>query len=169
MKVPVGVKVAGLVLVTTALYTYIGQLVPQKEVPAPQVVQIAKDVTTAELVEIGGSIFNGKGLCTSCHKSDDAGRGPNLTGVLQRAATQVEGLEPLEYIAQSLYEPSAFVVPGREDAMDALNGPPMNLTDPEIRAVMAYLESLSGTPTITMETVIPYMDGQPPVGASPEE
>ena len=36
MKVPHSVRVAGLVVATTAFYGYVGQLVPQKEVQPPQ-------------------------------------------------------------------------------------------------------------------------------------
>ena len=71
-------------------------------------------------------------------------------------------MEALEYLAQSLYEPDVYVVPGREPAMDAVNRPPINLTDGEIRALMAYLQSLGGTPTITMETPISYQGGEAP-------
>lgn len=156
MKVPVGLRVALLVLVTTALYTYIGQLVPQKEVPAPEVIQLAADLTTEQLVDIGKTIVHGKGLCLTCHKPDGAGRGPSLEGIATRAGERIPGMSALDYLTQSLYDPDAFVVPGREPAMDPVNKPPINLTDDEIRAVMAYLQSLGGTPTITMETPIAY-------------
>lgn len=156
MKIPIGIKVGGLVLVTTLLYMYIGQLVPQKEVPAPQVIELSQDLTTAELVEIGKEIFEGKGVCSSCHKNDEAGRGPNLAGIATRAAERIPGMGALEYLIQSLYDPDVYVVPGREPAMDPVNRPPISLTDDEIRAMLAYLQSLGGEPTITMQTVIQY-------------
>jgi mono/diheme cytochrome c family protein len=142
------------VLVTTVLYTYIGQLVPQKEVPAPEVIQLAANLSTAELVDIGHKVVQGKGLCTTCHRNDESGRGPNLAGIATRAAERIPGMAALDYMIQSLYDPDAFVVPGREPAMDPVNRPPINLTDGEIRAVLAYLQSLGGTPTITMDTPI---------------
>ena len=35
MKVPVGLRIAALAIATTGFYTYVGQLVPQKEVQPP--------------------------------------------------------------------------------------------------------------------------------------
>jgi hypothetical protein len=39
--------------------------------------------------------------------------------------------------------------------MPVINRPPIGLTDDEIRAVIAYLQSLGGTTTVTMETPLP--------------
>jgi len=43
--IPIPIKLAIVVLGSTALYTYIGQLVPQKMVMPPQVVEIDADAT----------------------------------------------------------------------------------------------------------------------------
>jgi mono/diheme cytochrome c family protein len=147
------VKIILLVLGATALYTYIGQLVPQKEVQPPQVVEIAAGTTTEELVDIGKGIADGKGLCLTCHTIGSGGalRYPDLDGIATRAGTRIEGMQPLEYMARSIYEPDSYIVPGFNPGMPAIDKPPIGLTDQEILAVIAYLESLGGTPSVTLE------------------
>ena len=51
----------------TGLYTYIGQLVPQKEVQPPQETSFAADMTTEDLVDIGLEIANGNDERGSLH------------------------------------------------------------------------------------------------------
>jgi len=156
-QLPVTVKIGALLLGTTAMYTYIGQLVPQKEVQAPVVIELAEDLSTGEMVDIGREIFRGKGLCSTCHTIGKSGalRFPDLDGIGTRASTQVENLSELEYLAQSLYEPDAFVVPGFNPGMKV----PKDLSDQEILAVIAYLQSLGGTPSVTMQTDVGYSRG----------
>ena len=158
MKIPVGLKVAALVLLATAFYTYVGQLVPQKEVAAPVVILLAEDLTTGEMIDIGAGIANGKGLCLTCHTIGNTGvlRFPDLSGIGSRAATRIEGLTDLEYLAQSLYEPDIYIVEGFNPGMPKISKPPIDLTDDEILAVMAWLQSLGGEPTVDMQTIHPY-------------
>ena len=95
-------------------------------------------------------------------------RFPDLAGVGARAGNRVPGLSDVEYFAQSLYEPTAFVVPGFPPAMPPVNQPPIGLTDQEILCVIAALQTLGGTPTVTMKTTHKYYDGKPkPGGAAP--
>jgi mono/diheme cytochrome c family protein len=152
MTVPVTLKVAALAVVATGFYTWVGQLVPQKEVHPPEVVEIAADLTAQELVPIGQKIFAGKGLCTTCHTLGKSGalRFPDLDGVAVRAATRVPGLSQIQYLAQSLYEPDVFVVPGFNPGMPAMDRPPIGLTSDEIKAVVAYLQTLGGEATVTL-------------------
>ena len=154
MRIPVPLKLAVLAILTTAFYTYVGQMVPQKMVEAPQVVEIAVDVSTAEMVEIGKTIFEGKGMCSTCHTIGKTGalRFPDLAGIATRAAQEREGLSALDYLVESLYEPEAYIVPGFNAGMPAIGKPPIGLTDQEILTVLAYLQSLGGTPEVTMET-----------------
>ena len=58
----------------------------------------------------------------------------------------------------------AFVVPGFNPGMPAINRPPIALTDQEILIVMAYLQSLGGTPTVTLQTSHRFYT---PAGAAP--
>ena len=158
MTVPHTVRIGVLVLATTAFYTYVGQMVPQKEVLPPQETVLAADLSTDDMVTVGRQIFEGKGLCTTCHTIGKTGalRFPDLDGIAARATTRVPGLSDVEYFAQSMYEPDAFVVPGFNPGMPTINKPPIGLTDQEILCVMAYLQSLGGTPTVTLQTTHRY-------------
>jgi cytochrome c len=154
MKVPLMVRIGALVLATTAFYGYVGQMVPQKEVQPPQETALGGNMTTADMVKVGREIMEGKGLCVTCHTIGKTGalRFPDLEGIGSRAKSRVPGLSDVEYLAQTLYEPTAFVVPGFPPAMPAVNKPPIGLNDQEILCVIAYLQTLGGTATVTLET-----------------
>ena len=77
------------------------------------------------------------------------------------------GLSDVEYFAQSLYEPTAYVVAGFPPAMPPINKPPIGLTDQEILCVIAYLQSLGGTPTVTLQTKHHYNSGAAAPAATP--
>src|SRR6187401_1315827 len=161
MMVPHTVRIAALVLGTTAFYGYVGQLVPQKEVQPPQEILIRADLTTADMVTVGRTIMDTKGLCFTCHTIGKSGvlRFPDLDGVDARAQTRVPGLNDVEYFAQSIYAPEAYIVPGFNPGMPVINKPPIGLTDQEILCVMAYLQTLGGTPTVTLQTKHRYNSG----------
>lgn len=168
MRVPLILRIGALVLATTGFYTYVGQMVPQKEVHPPQEVAIKSDLSPAEMVAAGRQIMEGKGLCLTCHTIGKSGalRFPDLEGVGARAKTRIPGLSDVEYLAQSLYEPTAFVVPGFPPAMPPMHDPPFSLTDQEILCVIAELQSLGGTPTVTMHTRHRYYGGAKPAPAA---
>jgi mono/diheme cytochrome c family protein len=158
MTIPHPVRVGLLVIAATSFYTYVGQMVPQKEVQPPQETQIRADLTTADMVKVGREIMDGKGLCFTCHTIGRTGalRFPDLEGVDTRAQSRVPGLTDVEYFAQSLYEPEKFIVPGFNPGMPVINKPPIGLTDQEILCVIAYLQTLGGTPSVTLQTSHQY-------------
>ena len=172
MTVPLPARIGALVLASTAFYTYVGQLVPQKEVQPPQETVIRSDLTTADMVKVGGEIMAGKGLCRTCHTIGQSGalRFPDLDGVAARATTRVPGLSDVEYFAQSLYTPDSFIVPGFNPGMPVINKPPIGLTDQEILCVIAFLQTLGGTATVTLQTSHAYYKapGAPP-GVPPDQ
>jgi hypothetical protein len=53
--------------------------------------------------------------------------------------------------------------------MPTISQPPIGLTDQEILTVIAYLQSLGGTPTVTLQTKHKYSGGgaAAPAGAPP--
>jgi hypothetical protein len=161
MRVPLIIRIGALVLATTGFYAYVGQMVPQKEVQPPQEAALGSDMTTADLVKVGREIMAGKGICLTCHTIGKTGalRFPDLGGIGAQAKNRVPGLSDVEYLAQSMYEPTAFVVPGFPPAMPPINQPPIGLTDQEILAVIAALQTLGGTPTVTLKTTHRYYDG----------
>jgi hypothetical protein len=159
MTVPLTARIGALVLATTGFYTYVGQMVPQREVQPPEEIAIRADLTTPEMVEIGRGIVEGKGLCRTCHTIGQSGalRFPDLEGIAVRAATRIPGTSDVEYLAQSMYEPDSYIVEGFNPGMPAINKPPIGLTDQEILCVIAYLQSLGGTPTVTLQTTHRYL------------
>jgi len=162
MKSPVGLNVVLVVIGATLFYTYVGQLVPQKELLPPPKVEITQDMTPQQLAKIGDSIAHDKGLCLTCHtvgKKEGPFRFPDLAGVAERAKTRVAGLSQLQYFAQSLCEPNAFIVPGFSPGMPTINKPPVGLSDEELHAVIAWLQSQGGEPTITLKEKLPYCGG----------
>ena len=177
MKIPLMARIGFLVLATTTFYAYVGQMVPQSEVQPPEEIIIRADLTTPEMVEIGRGITEGKGLCRTCHTIGQTGalRFPDLAGVAGRATERVPGLSDVDYFAQSMYEPDTFVVPGFNPGMPVINRPPIGLTDQEILCVIAYLQSLGGTPTVTLQTSHRYYaapaapGAAPPAGAPPAQ
>jgi Cytochrome c len=169
MTIPLIPRIGALVLATTGFYAYVGQMVPQNEVQPPPEVLIRADLTTADMVTVGRQIMDTKGLCFTCHTIGRTGalRFPDLAGVGTRAQTRVPGLSDVEYFAQTLYEPEAFIVPGFNPGMPVINRPPIGLTDQEILCVIAYLQSLGGTPTVTLQTAHRYYTPPAAPGAAP--
>ena len=170
MRIPHIIRIGALVLATTAFYGYVGQMVPQKEVQPPQETALGGNVNTAEMVTVGRQIMEGKGLCVTCHTIGKTGalRFPDLGGIGARAKSRVPGLSDVEYLAQSMYEPSAYVVEGFPPAMPQVSQPPIGLTDQEILCVIAYLQTLGGTPTVTLQTKHRYNSAAAPGGAQPQ-
>jgi hypothetical protein len=169
MTVPLIVRIGALVLATTGFYAYVGQMVPQKEVQPPKETALGSEMTTADMAKVGREIMEGKGICLTCHTLGKTGalRFPDLGGIGAKAGSRVPGLSDVEYFAQSMYEPTAFVVPGFPPAMPPVNQPPIGLTDQEILCVIAALQTLGGTPTVTMKTTHKYYDGTAnPAGTS---
>jgi len=174
MKIPLILRIGALVFTTTGFYAYVGQMVPQKEVQPPAEIVLRTDLTTADMVKVGREIMEGKGLCFTCHTIGKSGalRFPDLAGVATRAKTREPGMTDIQYFAQTMYEPNAFIVPGFNPGMPVINKPPIGLTDQEILCVMAYLQTLGGTATVTLQTKHQYNAGTatpttPSTGVSP--
>ena len=140
----------------------------------PAEIVLRTDLTTADMVKVGREIMEGKGLCFTCHTIGKSGalRFPDLAGVATRAKTREPGMTDIQYFAQTMYEPNAFIVPGFNPGMPVINKPPIGLTDQEILCVMAYLQTLGGTATVTLQTKHQYNAGTatpttPSTGVSP--
>lgn len=151
----------GIVLFTvlvTAFYGFVGQLVPQKETYPPESTEVGENLTTSEMIEVGREIFEGKGTCIGCHTigSSAAGRFPDLAGIGARSASRKEGLSDVEYLVESMYEPNKFIVEGFSPGMPPVDKPPISLSQQEVLTVIAYLQSLGGQPTVSMQTKLKY-------------
>jgi len=161
MKMPVGLNVILVVVGSTLFYTYVGQLVPQKQLLPPAEVAIAADLTTDQMVKVGFQVVQEKGLCLTCHTIGKSGtlRFPDLAGIGDRAKTRKPGMDDVHYLAESLYHPDAYIVPGFNPGMPVISKPPIGLSDKEILTVIAWLQSLGGTPNVTMQTKLPDQTG----------
>ena len=170
MTIPHTFRVGALVLAATSFYTYVGQMVPQKEVLPPQETVIAANLSQADMAKVGRQIMDGKGLCLTCHtigKTEGPFRFPDLANVDVRAKTREAGFSDVDYFAQTLYEPNAFIVPGFNPGMPTINKPPIGLTDQEILCVIAYLQTLGGATTVTLQTSHHYYTPPGAPGAAP--
>jgi cytochrome c551/c552 len=150
-----GIKIFLFVIAVLAFYSYVGHTVPQKITYPPSTADLSGDMTVEELVDAGAQIVGGKGACLGCHtigSTESSPRFPDLGNIGATAGTRIEGVSALEYLAQSLYDPAAYIVDGFLPGMPVISRPPIGLTDDEIIAVMAYLQSLGGTPNITLAT-----------------
>jgi cytochrome c len=143
--------IACFTVMVTLFYNYVGQLVPQKEVHPPKDAEIKASMSAEEMVQAGKELFDGKGTCKNCHNG--SARFPNLEAepIGAVAKSRREGMSDVEYLAESIYEPDAFVVPPFAKGMVV---PP--LTDQEILCIVAYLQSMGGTATATLDTKLKW-------------
>ena len=161
MKIPVPLKILVLVVGTTLFYAYVGQMVPQKEVYPPVEVVLKTDMGPEEMAKVGRELMDGKGLCFTCHTIGKKGvlRFPDLENVDVRAKTRRPGYSDVDYFAESLYHPDTFIVEGFNPGMPPINKPPIGMTDQEILCVIAHLQTLGGTTTVTMDTKLRFAPG----------
>jgi cytochrome c2 len=76
-------------------------------------------------------------VCTKCHTLDGSeGDGPSLQGISERAGDRVPGLSAVEYLRQSITEPSEFVVEGFEKKMSNVF---MFLSEEDVNDLIAFL------------------------------
>jgi len=136
----------------------IPQVIPQR---GPTAEDLAK-LDQSSFARAGKGIFNKN--CSQCHAVGDqaATRCPNLSQVGRMALSRArlpENRERLKndvaYFTESLYDPKAFVVEGYPPIMPKVFKPPIDLSGLEIKAVIAYLQSLGGEVTVTARSILP--------------
>ncbi len=149
-------RIVGFVILIDLFYMGIGRLyLTQSEEHPPPELQISVDTDIDTLVGMGESLLKNKGGCLLCHKMTEVGntRGPDLRGVGGRAGTRRPGQSAEAYLTESLTDPGASVVeefatPGGESIMPATDRPPADMSPTEIKALVAFLQSLSGQITV---------------------
>jgi len=156
-------------LCVNAFFIWLGNSIPQlrKESPKDISFKDLEDKSPEEIASLGKDLFNGKGTCFTCHSIGEgfANRCPNLgakNGLSQIGTRAAERLtegdngtrnhSPEEYLAESLYIPTAYIVKDFPPIMPAVNKPPLALTDAEIVAVVAFLQSQGSKITVTAKT-----------------
>lgn len=99
------------------------------------------------VVKVGEALYWGKAQCHRCHMMGQRGtnlRGPNHQDIGFRANARAAKLglaSGTAYIVQSIMDPSATIVEGYSDDMPKVYQAPINLSEDEIKALVAYLQS----------------------------
>lgn len=139
-------KIFAFLLATVSIYSYVGQLVPQFEEHPPAKKVITVTTPPAELAAIGEELVRVKGGCLICHKVTETGneRGPDLRKAAGLAAMRKSGMDGQAYLLESITQPDVFLVPGYPKMMPSALKPPANMNLAEVKAVIAYLQTLGG-------------------------
>jgi len=151
----INLRIAAIVLGTLALYTLIANKIPQVQSEVPRALALGADVTPEQLVAAGSDLYNGSGGCTACHglgtrapniPTDEKGQG----AIGARCGSREPGKDCKAYLHEALTRPGAFVVPGYEPIMPDVS---RTLSPQQIWALVAYLQSLGGTVTVTASDI----------------
>jgi cytochrome c oxidase subunit 2 len=93
------------------------------------------------LAVTGQKLFSELG-CSTCHRFDTQGRGPNLTGVYGKPVLLEDGRTVMadeNYIRESILSPNAKIVNGFKPIMPTFQG---LVSDEQLSALVAYVKSL---------------------------
>jgi cytochrome c oxidase subunit 2 len=113
----------------------------------------------APLQETGKQLFSSLG-CSTCHRSDVQGRGPNLVGVYNKPVLLEDGRTVTadeNYVRESILNPTAKIVSGFKPIMPTFQG---IISDEQLNALVAYVKSLSQPPAGTAQNSQPSAPGQ---------
>jgi cytochrome c oxidase subunit 2 len=98
------------------------------------------------LAVTGQKLFSELG-CSTCHRSDVQGRGPNLVGVFGSPVLLEDGrtlTADENYIRESIVDPGAKIVKGFKPVMPTFQG---QISDEQLNALVAYVKSLAAAPS----------------------
>ena len=144
-------KIFAVVLGTIGTFTLVANSIPQVQSEVPVELSFGADVSADELTSSGELLFTGAGGCIACHGTGT--RAPNLltdhagTGIIgARCANRVAGEECKTYLYASMVDPNVYVVEGFDPIMPDMR---RSLSNEQIWALVAYLESLGGEVTVT--------------------
>lgn len=172
--IPIIVKVLSFMLFMILVFTGISNLLPQVEGQAPKDIKVDLGALTMDsYIAMGETIFKGKGTCTLCH--NNMGRAPDIP-VMDMEATAMERLKDAQYkgeakdsesyFRESMVDPSKYIVAGygkqgETSTMPIIDKAPIELTEVEMGAVVAYLQAKDGgQPTIELPTDVPVLEGK---------
>jgi cytochrome c oxidase subunit II len=106
--------------------------------------------TAAPLQETGKELFSSLG-CSTCHRSDVQGRGPNLAGIYNKPVLLEDGRTVTaddNYLRESILNPTAKIVSGFKPIMPTFQG---IVNEDQLNALVAYVKSLNATPAGSAE------------------
>ena len=161
-------KIFAVVIGTLATFTLVANSIPQVQSEVPVDLSFGANVSAEELTSSGEALFTGAGGCLACHGLGT--RAPNLvtdhagTGTIGvRCVNRVPGEECKAYLYASMVDPSAYLVEGFEPIMPDMR---RSLSNAQIWALVAYLESVGGVVTVTGADIGASDDGSS-VAAAP--
>jgi cytochrome c oxidase subunit II len=139
----------------------IGQVVVLE--PAQYEAWLSGGGAAGSMASNGQNLFQQLG-CSTCHRSDTQGRGPNLEGLFGKPVQLEDGrvvTADENYIRESILAPGAKIVSGFKPIMPVFQG---LVSEEQLNALVAYVKSLNpassgaaGGPTVV------------PSGAKPQE
>ncbi len=139
----------------------IGQVVVME--PAQYESWLSGGGASGSLADNGQALFQQLG-CSTCHRSDTQGRGPNLVGVYGKPVQLEDGRTVMadeNYVRESILSPAAKIVAGFKPIMPTFQG---IVSEDQVNALVAYIKSLSQPPTGAAGT--PSLK---PAGAEPQK
>ncbi|QWR76369.1 c-type cytochrome [Candidatus Magnetomonas plexicatena] len=143
-------------------FAYIGlYFLPQSESRPPKETKIEKGITQEDLIAVGEQIVFSKGQCMVCHpvKVEVGMRAPAIStiGAEMEKSAKERNMKMENYVFEALVDPSAYIQKGFENMMPSIHKPPTSLTDGELIAVAAYLQSKGAKVTISYPESVPIL------------
>jgi len=161
-------KIFAVVIGTLGTFTIVANSIPQVQSEVPEELSFGANVSPEELRSSGETLFNGAGGCVACHGAGT--RAPNLltdhegTGTIGvRCANRVPGEECQAYLYASMVDPNAYLVDGFQSIMPDMR---VQLSNEQIWALVAYLESVGGEVTVTGADIMATDDGSSTAAAT---
>jgi cytochrome c oxidase subunit II len=139
----------------------IGQVVVME--PADYQSWMSGGPVTGSLAQSGETLFQQLG-CSTCHRFDVQGRGPNLTGVFGKPVQLEDGRAVMvdeNYVRESILNPTAKVVSGFKPIMPSFQA---QVNEEQLNSLVAYVKSLSVAPAAQAGT-----PALAPAGTQPQE
>jgi mono/diheme cytochrome c family protein len=162
-------KILALAFVVVGFYTTVAHVIPQLQSEVPEALALGAGTTPEALVAAGEKIYNGAGGCTACHGLGT--RAPNLLtdykgqgAVGARCGTRKPGMNCKAYLYESLTQPQAYIVQGFDPIMPDMR---KQLSDDQIWAAIAFLESQGGEVDVTADDVAKSAPAQTAGTAAP--
>lgn len=151
-------NIALFTLVVSLTYTGIAQVLPQLEGKAPPRIEFGSDTSPEDLAVLGADVFETN--CAQCHKMAESGRAPPLGNIGAaahgRARERGDGYTDVEYLVESICKPNEYLVDGFAGGVMA---PQQKSIKPgALQAVVAYLQSLGGEPTLSGKDTQVFID-----------
>ena len=144
------------------IFASVTYVLPQMKGEAPEEKEADVGALTMDsFIAMGEKLYHGKGTCTLCHNK--LGRAPDLLAFnvektslerIKDSRYQGKAKDAEGYLRESMLQPSIYVVEGfgkkgsndTESPMPAVDKPPIQLSEVEIGAIIAYLQNKDGNP-----------------------